>query len=94
MLVNGAGARDASACGRRGVRGASSRSMASTSRMHVFGFAGYSGSGKTTLIEQLIPRLVGRGLRVVADQARAPPFDIDKPGKDSWRHREAGATRC
>jgi len=60
--------------------------------MQVFGFAGWSGSGKTTLIEQLIPRLVARGLRVSLIKHAHHSFDIDKPGKDSWRHREAGAT--
>ncbi len=60
--------------------------------MKVFGFAGYSGSGKTTLIEQLIPRLVGRGLRVSLIKHAHHRFDIDQPGKDSYRHREAGAS--
>ena len=60
--------------------------------MQVFGFAGYSGSGKTTLIEQLIPRLVERGLRVSLMKHAHHDFDIDRPGKDSWRHREAGAS--
>jgi molybdopterin-guanine dinucleotide biosynthesis protein B len=59
--------------------------------MQVFGFAGYSGSGKTTLIEQLIPRFVLRGLRVSLIKHAHHSFDIDKPGKDSYRHREAGA---
>jgi molybdopterin-guanine dinucleotide biosynthesis adapter protein len=58
----------------------------------VFGFAGYSGSGKTTLIEQLIPRFVGRGLKVSLIKHAHHAFDIDQPGKDSNRHREAGAT--
>ena len=58
----------------------------------VFGFAGYSGSGKTTLIEQLIPRFVRAGLRVSLIKHAHHAFDIDKPGKDSYRHREAGAT--
>jgi molybdopterin-guanine dinucleotide biosynthesis adapter protein len=58
----------------------------------VFGFAGYSGSGKTTLIEQLIPRLVMRGLKVSLIKHAHHSFDIDKPGKDSYRHREAGAS--
>lgn len=57
----------------------------------VFGFAGYSGSGKTTLIEQLIPRFVASGLSVSLIKHAHHSFDIDKPGKDSWRHREAGA---
>jgi len=57
----------------------------------VFGFAGYSGSGKTTLIEQLIPLFVEAGLRVSLIKHAHHDFDIDKPGKDSHRHREAGA---
>lgn len=60
--------------------------------MKVFGFAGYSGSGKTTLIEQLIPHFVLEGLTVSLIKHAHAGFDIDKPGKDSWRHREAGAT--
>ena len=60
--------------------------------MHIFGFAGWSGSGKTTLIEQLIPRLVARGLRVSLVKHAHHEFDIDEPGKDSWRHRHAGCT--
>ena len=60
--------------------------------MKVFGIAGYSGSGKTTLIEQLIPRLTARGLRVSVIKHAHHSFDIDRPGKDSYRHREAGAS--
>ncbi len=60
--------------------------------MKVFGFAGWSGSGKTTLIEQLIPRFVMSGLRVSLIKHAHHLFDIDKPGKDSYRHREAGAS--
>jgi molybdopterin-guanine dinucleotide biosynthesis adapter protein len=60
--------------------------------MKVFGFAGFSGSGKTTLIEALIPRLVIEGLRVSLIKHAHHEFDIDRPGKDSYRHREAGAT--
>jgi molybdopterin-guanine dinucleotide biosynthesis protein B len=59
--------------------------------MRVFGFAGYSGSGKTTLIERLIPRLVARGLRVSLIKHAHHAFDVDRPGKDSYRHRAAGA---
>ena len=59
--------------------------------MKVFGFAGYSGSGKTTLIEQLIPSFAGRGLKVSVIKHAHHSFDIDQPGKDSYRHREAGA---
>ena len=60
--------------------------------MKVFGFAGYSGSGKTTLIEQLIPRFVMEGLRISLIKHAHHGFDLDHPGKDSYRHREAGAT--
>jgi molybdopterin-guanine dinucleotide biosynthesis protein B len=56
----------------------------------VFGFAGYSGAGKTTLIEKLIPRFVARGLSVSLIKHTHHGFDIDRPGKDSYRHREAG----
>jgi molybdopterin-guanine dinucleotide biosynthesis protein B len=59
--------------------------------MRVVGFAGYSGSGKTTLVEQLIPALKLRGLRVSVVKHAHHKFDIDQPGKDTWRHREAGA---
>ena len=58
--------------------------------MRLFGFAGWSGSGKTTLIEALIPRLTGRGLRVSLVKHAHHDFDIDLPGKDSYRHRRAG----
>jgi molybdopterin-guanine dinucleotide biosynthesis protein B len=60
--------------------------------MKIFGFAGWSGSGKTTLIEQLIPRFVKRGLRVSLIKHAHHTFDVDHPGKDSYRHRHAGAT--
>jgi len=60
--------------------------------MKVFGFAGWSGSGKTTLIERIIPRLTARGVRVSVIKHAHHGFDVDKPGKDSWRHREAGAS--
>lgn len=59
--------------------------------MKVIGFAGYSGSGKTTLVERLIPELKLRGQRVSVVKHAHHSFDIDHPGKDSWRHREAGA---
>jgi molybdopterin-guanine dinucleotide biosynthesis adapter protein len=60
--------------------------------MRVFGFAGWSGSGKTTLIEQVVPRLVGRGLRVSLVKHAHHRFEVDQPGKDSFRHRHAGCT--
>ncbi|NML86225.1 molybdopterin-guanine dinucleotide biosynthesis protein B [Polaromonas sp.] len=59
--------------------------------MNVVGFSGYSGSGKTTLVEKLIPALKMRGLRVSVVKHAHHRFDIDHPGKDSFRHREAGA---
>ena len=59
--------------------------------MKVVGFAGYSGSGKTTLVERLIPALKLRGLRVSVVKHAHHKFDIDHPGKDTFRHREAGA---
>ena len=59
--------------------------------MKVIGFAGYSGSGKTTLVERLIPVLKLHGLRVSVVKHAHHKFDIDHPGKDTWRHREAGA---
>ena len=60
--------------------------------MKVFGFTGFSGSGKTTLLEQMIPLFVQRGLKVSLIKHAHHNFDIDKPGKDSYRHREAGCT--
>jgi len=60
--------------------------------MQVFGLAGWSGSGKTTLLTRLIPELTGRGLKVSTIKHAHHEFDIDKPGKDSWLHRQAGAT--
>ena len=59
--------------------------------MKVVGFAGYSGSGKTHLVERLIPVLKGRGLRVSVVKHAHHKFDIDHVGKDTHRHREAGA---
>ena len=58
--------------------------------MKIFGFAGWSGSGKTTLIEKLIPAFTARGLSVSMIKRAHHDFDIDVPGKDSWRHRHAG----
>jgi molybdopterin-guanine dinucleotide biosynthesis adapter protein len=60
--------------------------------MRVIGLAGWSGSGKTTLITKVIPVLVGRGLKVATIKHAHHEFDIDRPGKDSWLHREAGAS--
>ena len=60
--------------------------------MKTFGFAGWSGSGKTTLIERLIPCFVEHGLSVSLIKHAHHDFDVDKPGKDSWRHRKAGCS--
>lgn len=61
--------------------------------MIVFGIAGWSGSGKTTLIEKLIPQFTKRGLSVSVIKHAHHGFDLDRPGKDSFRHREAGASQ-
>ena len=50
-----------------------------------------SGSGKTTLIEKVVPLLKARGLRVAVIKHASKGFDLDRPGKDSWRFQEAGA---
>ncbi len=60
--------------------------------MKVFGFAAYSGSGKTTLIENLVPLLIAHGLKVSVIKHSHHAFDFDRPGTDSDRHRQAGAT--
>jgi molybdopterin-guanine dinucleotide biosynthesis protein B len=60
--------------------------------LKIFGFAGYSGSGKTTLIEKLIPLFTQRGLKVSLVKHTHHTFDVDKPGKDSYRHRHAGCS--
>lgn len=60
--------------------------------MKIFGIAGFSGSGKTTLLEQMIPAFVLEGLKVSVIKHAHHHFDVDQPGKDSYRHREAGAS--
>jgi molybdopterin-guanine dinucleotide biosynthesis protein B len=59
--------------------------------MRVIGLAGWSGAGKTTLLVRLIPLLRARGLTVSTLKHAHHAFDIDRPGKDSYEHREAGA---
>lgn len=59
--------------------------------MKVFGLAGWSGNGKTTLMERLLPALIGRGYTVSTIKHTHHDVDLDKPGKDSHRHRDAGA---
>jgi len=60
--------------------------------MKVIGLAGWSGAGKTTLLTRLIPHLAGQGLRVSTVKHAHHGFDVDTPGKDSWMHRQAGAS--
>lgn len=60
--------------------------------MKVIGLAGWSGAGKTTLLIRLIPELIRRGLSVSTVKHAHHDFEIDHPGKDSHRHREAGAS--
>lgn len=60
--------------------------------MRILGIAGWSGAGKTTLLAKLIPELTRRGIRVSTMKHAHHAFDVDTPGKDSYVHREAGAT--
>jgi len=60
--------------------------------MRIIGLAGWSGSGKTTLLTKVIPVITGRGLTVSTIKHAHEGFDTDRPGKDSFRHRAAGAT--
>ncbi len=60
--------------------------------MRVIGLAGWSGSGKTTLVTKVIPVLTGRGMKVATVKHAHHNFDTDQPGKDSWLHRQAGAS--
>lgn len=72
----------------RGSRGTTSEDGG----MQVFGLAGWSGSGKTTLLEALLRELIGRGLSVSTIKHAHHNLDVDRPGKDSYRHRAAGAS--
>ena len=60
--------------------------------MKVLGLAGWSGAGKTTLLAKLIPELIRRGITVSTMKHAHHAFDVDTPGKDSYVHRDAGAT--
>jgi len=60
--------------------------------MRVLGVTGWSGAGKTTLLVKLSPELVGRGITVSTMKHAHHEFDVDQPGKDSFLHRQAGAT--
>lgn len=59
--------------------------------MRVIGVVGWKNNGKTTLVVRLIEHLVARGYRVSTVKHAHHEADLDRPGKDSWRHREAGA---
>jgi molybdopterin-guanine dinucleotide biosynthesis protein B len=60
--------------------------------MRIFGLVGWSGSGKTTLMVALLPYIIGRGFSVSTMKHTGHLVDMDQPGKDSYRHRAAGAT--
>jgi hypothetical protein len=60
--------------------------------MNVIGLSGWSGAGKTTLLTRVIPHLLAKGLRVSVIKHAHHEFDVDVPGKDSWVHRQSGAT--
>jgi molybdopterin-guanine dinucleotide biosynthesis protein B len=60
--------------------------------MKVIGLAGWSGAGKTTLLTHVIPYFLAQGLRVSVIKHAHHSFDVDVPGKDSWVHRQSGAT--
>src|SRR6202049_2324156 len=59
--------------------------------MRMIGLAGWSGAGKTTLLTRVIPHFLKEGLRVSVIKHAHHAFDVDMPGKDSWRHRQSGA---
>ncbi|HUN52527.1 MAG TPA: molybdopterin-guanine dinucleotide biosynthesis protein B [Candidatus Sulfotelmatobacter sp.] len=59
--------------------------------MKIFGLAGWSGSGKTTMLTRLLPGIIARGVSVSTIKHAHHDFDVDQPGKDSYRHRQAGA---
>ena len=60
--------------------------------MKIFGLAGWSGSGKTTLVVDMVPEIISRGFTVSTMKHTHHRFDMDKPGKDSFNHRHAGAS--
>ncbi|MEL7117271.1 MAG: molybdopterin-guanine dinucleotide biosynthesis protein B [Pseudomonadota bacterium] len=61
--------------------------------MTLFGIVGWKNSGKTTLMERLVTEITGRGLTVSTVKHAHHAFDVDQPGKDSYRHRSAGASQ-
>ncbi len=71
--------------------GPAGRGKTSQRRIPIVSFVGHSGSGKTTFIEKLIPVLVGAGVKTAIIKHDVHGFEMDKPGKDTWRHKKAGA---
>lgn len=67
--------------------------MIKNARVPILGFAAFSGTGKTTLLVKLLPLLRQRNLRVGVIKHAPHGFDIDRPGKDSYEIRQAGATQ-
>ena len=61
--------------------------------MRVFGVVGWKNGGKTTLVERLVGEITERGFRVSTVKHAHHGFDVDQPGRDSWRHRQAGASQ-
>jgi len=72
-------------------RGAAGLERAPRRQIPIVSFVGHSGSGKTTFIEKLIPLLVGAGVKTAIIKHDVHGFEMDKPGKDTWRHKKAGA---
>src|SRR5258706_11564164 len=68
-------------------------SISSVLRMKIIGIVGWKNNGKTTLVEKLVSHFAATGLRVATVKHAHHDFDLDQPGKDSYRHRAAGATQ-
>lgn len=75
-----------------GVKSAIRAGASTPGPTRILGLAGWSGSGKTTLLAKLIPVLIDRGKKVSTLKHAHHEFDLDRPGKDSYVHRAAGAT--
>src|SRR5262245_1408551 len=78
------------AAGSQGGRGAFGKLHAVTQKL--LGIAGFKNAGKTTLTERLVEELTARGYRVSTVKHAHHGFDVDQEGRDSWRHRQAGAS--
>lgn len=66
--------------------------MKNKTKPPIVSIVGFSGTGKTTLLERLIPELKDRGFEVGTIKHHSNNFEMDQPGKDSWRHKKAGAS--